>query len=149
MTGYVETATAVAGEDSAAGRILPAWRGLLESRWRQRLGLVTRLSLAYHDAAERSGGDGTVAGDRARTRRLLRLMQETVAARRALCDTEEALARLAAGHFGRCEQCAADIPAAWLEREPEARYCERCCRLVPTADVASRSAPFGIKMRNT
>ena len=32
--------------------ILPAWRRYLESRWRQRLSSVTRLSLAYHDAAE-------------------------------------------------------------------------------------------------
>jgi RNA polymerase-binding transcription factor DksA len=107
--------------------ILPAWRRLLESHWQERLGTVIRLSLAYHDAAETAGG-GPPARDRAETRQLWQLMQETLAARRALRDTEEALARLSAGHYGRCEQCAADIPVARLAREPEARYCERCVR---------------------
>jgi RNA polymerase-binding transcription factor DksA len=103
----------------------PAWRALLETRWQQRLGTVTRLSLAYHDAAERlpvaqrAGGQGG-------SRELRRLMRETVAARRALSDTEEALARLSAGTYGRCEQCAAAIPVSKLAQVPEARYCEGC-----------------------
>jgi RNA polymerase-binding transcription factor DksA len=105
--------------------ILPAWRRLLESRWQQRLGTVIRLSLAYHDASERSGSEQR-APDRAESRYLQRLMLETVAARRALCETEEALGRLSAGRYGRCEQCAAGIPAARLATEPEARYCEPC-----------------------
>ena len=105
----------------------PAWRALLETRWQQRLGTVTRLSLAYHDAAERLPG-GRRAGDQGGSRELRRLMRETVAARRALSDTEEALARLSAGAYGRCEQCAAAIPAGRLLQEPEARYCERCAR---------------------
>jgi hypothetical protein len=54
------------------------------------------------------------------------LMRRAVAARRALADVDEALARLAAGRFGRCEQCAAAIPAATLARTPEERYCHRC-----------------------
>jgi RNA polymerase-binding transcription factor DksA len=107
--------------------ILPAWRRLLESRWQERLGTVIRLSLAYHDAAETAGG-GPFARDQAETRQVWQLMQETLAARRALRDTEEALARLSAGHYGRCEQCAADIHVARLAREPETRYCERCVR---------------------
>jgi DnaK suppressor protein len=49
-----------------------------------------------------------------------------VAARRRLEDVEEALARLAAGRFGRCEQCDALIPAGLLALIPEARYCPRC-----------------------
>jgi RNA polymerase-binding transcription factor DksA len=109
--------------------ILPAWRTLLERRWQQRLSTVTRLSVAYHDAAERLDdahrpGDQTGPGPR----ELRRLMRETVAARRALSDTEEALARLSAGTYGRCEQCAAAIPASRLAGEPEARYCGRCVR---------------------
>ena len=106
----------------------PAWRALLETRWQQRLGNVTRLSLAYHDAAERLPG-GNRAADQGGSRELRRLMRETVAARRALSDTEEALARLSAGTYGRCEQCAAAIPVSQLAQEPEARYCARCAGL--------------------
>ncbi len=113
--------------------VLPVWRALLERRWQQRLSAVTRLSVAYHDAAERWHG-GHRDGDQAEPREprepreLRRLMRETVTARRALSDTEEALARLSAGSYGRCEQCAAAIPAARLVLEPEARYCDRCMR---------------------
>jgi len=78
----------------------PAWRSLLEARWRHRLSTLTELSLAYHDAAERTGSGyhpaaraGPVAP---RARQLLRrLLREATAARRALSDTEEALAGLA------------------------------------------------------
>ena len=90
--------------------LLPAWRTLLEARWQERLSTVTSLSLAYHDAAERSDG-GHRAGDQAESPQLRRLMQEAVAARRALSDTEEALGRLSAGTYGRCEQCTVAIPA--------------------------------------
>ncbi len=105
----------------------PRWRVVLESRWRARLLEVTELSLAYHDAAaapvpSTGPGDGTQPGGRP----LRLLLNRAVAARRALADTEEALVRLAAGHFGRCEHCAAPIPDAQLAMEPEARYCPRC-----------------------
>ena len=45
---------------------------------------------------------------------------------RALGQTEDALARLADGSFGRCEQCSGSIPATELLAEPEARYCAEC-----------------------
>jgi hypothetical protein len=41
-----QPAAALAGR--AAGPALPAWRNLLEPRWRQRLDAVIRLSLAYY-----------------------------------------------------------------------------------------------------
>jgi RNA polymerase-binding transcription factor DksA len=109
--------------------LLPAWRTLLEARWQERLSTVTSLSLAYHDAAERSDG-GRRAGDQPESPQLRRLMQEAVAARRALSDTEEALGRLSAGTYGRCEQCTVAIPATRLLQEPETRYCEPCVRQV-------------------
>jgi RNA polymerase-binding transcription factor DksA len=88
---------------------------------------VTELSLAYHDrAAARVASDGPGGGAQPDGQQLRRLLNRAVAARRALADTEEALVRLAAGHFGRCEHCAAPIPAAQLAMEPEARYCPRC-----------------------
>ena len=111
-----------------AGRPGPAqaarWRALLETRWQARLREITELALAYHEAAA-APGDGT-SGGRERKLRLDRLLRRTVAARRALADTEEALARLSAGSYGRCESCAGAIAAERLAVAPETRYCARC-----------------------
>ena len=110
---------------------LPAWRGMLEERWHRRLCTLTELALAYHAAEGSAGRDprDRDPGDRAETariQRLQRLLREATAARRALGDTEEALARLSDGSFGRCEQCSGPIAAAELLAEPETRYCARC-----------------------
>ena len=100
------------------------WRALLETRWQARLREVTELALAYHEAAAAQGhGPG---GSRERSPRLDRLLRQTVASRRALADTEEALARLSAGSYGRCESCAGAIAAERLAVAPETRYCARC-----------------------
>ncbi len=123
--GFMSSSIVLAPAGHAAGPS-PAWRGLLEARWRQRLTAVTELSLAYHDAAERSGGGRGPGG----TRQVRRLLREATAARRALFDTEEALARLSDGRYGRCEQCSAPIPTAALLAEPETRYCAGCVRRV-------------------
>lgn len=101
------------------GQCGPRWRAILEDRWRDRVQEITELSLAYHSAVA-GAPDGS---DDKRARRLLR---RTVAARRRLADTEDALTRLAAGDFGRCEQCAAPIPVVLLAAAPETRYCPRC-----------------------
>jgi RNA polymerase-binding transcription factor DksA len=102
---------------------LPHWRALLEARWQARLQQLTELSLAYHDAAAVTGAHHS---DHAAARRLRETLRRTVAARRRLADVEEALARLAAGRFGRCEQCSAAIPASRLTLTPEMRYCLAC-----------------------
>ncbi|HUC25964.1 MAG TPA: TraR/DksA C4-type zinc finger protein [Streptosporangiaceae bacterium] len=88
------------------------WRALLESRWLDRLAELTDLSVAYHDTDARE------------SQRLL--SRRAVVARYALAETDKALHRLATGEFGRCEDCAGDIPHARLLAEPEARYCEHC-----------------------
>jgi DnaK suppressor protein len=88
----------------------PHWRTLLEARWQILLREVTELSLAYHAAG---------AHDR-------RLLCRTIAVRRKLADVEEALGRLSAGTFGRCEQCRMPIPAGLLAVSPDRRYCPRC-----------------------
>jgi len=95
-----------------------AWRSLLEARWQARLREVTELSLAYHAVA---AATADVRGDGAE-----RLLRRTVAARRRLADVEEALARLTAGSFGRCEQCGSVIPTDDLSAVPETRYCPDC-----------------------
>jgi DnaK suppressor protein len=101
----------------------PRWRALLEARWRARLQEVTELALAYHDAAAAAGRD---AGAGEGTPGLQRLLRRTVASRRALADTEEALARLSAGTYGWCEGCTGAVPAQRLAAMPETRYCARC-----------------------
>jgi len=110
----------------------PRWRALLEARWQARLRELTELSLAYHvaiaSAPDRAGsgsgigsGSGLAAEPEAQG-----LLRRAVTARRKLADVEEALSRLAAGEFGRCEQCGAQIPDGLLAAAPEIWYCARC-----------------------
>ncbi|HEY2505528.1 MAG TPA: TraR/DksA C4-type zinc finger protein [Streptosporangiaceae bacterium] len=108
--------------------ILPraaGWRAVLEARWRARLERVTELSLAFHDAAATEPG----MPPRQPGPTVRRLMRQTVAARQDLADTDEALGRLAAGEYGRCESCSAPISAPALRAAPEARYCPHCAEL--------------------
>lgn len=119
-----------AGTPGVAGRTSHAWRTQLESRWGERLIAVITLSIAYHDAAEQRGGGS--AGRPEQVRHIRQLMRKVVAARRDLSDTEEALARLSEGRFGRCEQCAAVIPPDQLAHEPETRYCPLCASPAPS-----------------
>jgi RNA polymerase-binding transcription factor DksA len=101
----------------------PQWRALLEARWQARLEELTELSLAYHAAAE-AFVDGGV--DQPGQQEAQILLRRAVAVRRKLEDVEEALGRLAAGRYGRCEQCGSQIPAGLLALIPETRYCPRC-----------------------
>jgi len=101
----------------------PQWRALLEARWQARLEELTELSLAYHAAAE-AIGDG--APGEPGQREAQALLSRSARARRRLADVEEALGRLAAGRYGRCEQCGTGIPAGLLALIPETRYCPRC-----------------------
>ena len=109
------------------GECFPRWRAILEAQWRDQVQKVTELSLAYHGAADTAGGI-----DDKRARRLLR---RTIAARRRLADTEDALGRLAAGDFGTCEQCGGLIPVALLAAAPESRYCPGCAASGPGASA--------------
>jgi RNA polymerase-binding transcription factor DksA len=132
-----------AGPDEAryvGGRSGHAWRTLLESRWGERLISVITLSLAYHDAAGQPPGD--IASRPGHDREVRRLMRKTVAARRALRETEDAMARLSDGGFGQCEQCGAAIPGDDLLRVPETRYCGHCAKPATTAP-ATAYPPMG------
>jgi DnaK suppressor protein len=112
-------------------RPAPRWRAILEARWRIRLQEVTELSVAYHAAA-----------DDTEDRRARQLLRRAVAARQRLADTEEALGRVAAGVFGRCEQCAAPISVVLLAAAPESRYCARCTGAAAGADPVG-AGPVG------
>lgn len=96
------------------------WRRLLDDRWRGRLSQLTATALAYHDAAGAAGAD---PGDSPSPPELL---ARASAARRALADVEDALARLAGGRYGLCEACGGAIPAWRLTAAPEIRYCPQC-----------------------
>jgi RNA polymerase-binding transcription factor DksA len=104
---------------------------MLESRWKARLQQVTEEALAYHEAAAAAGRDDGEP-------RLRELIHRVVAARRELADTEEALARLSAGSYGRCEDCASVIPAELLSVAPETRYCPRCAAGPASGPAAAR-----------
>ena len=93
----------------------PRWRALLEARWQARLKELTELSLAYHGAADTPGGTGGDTGQQ----QVQALLSRAVAARRKLADLEEALGRLTAGDFGRCEHCGSAIPPGLLAIIPE------------------------------
>lgn len=102
----------------------PRWRALLEARWQARLRELTELSLAYHVAV--AALPPAASPDLSAAPETQVLLRRTVTARRRLADVEEALSRLAAGEFGRCEQCGAQIPDGLLATAPEIRYCARC-----------------------
>ena len=109
----------------------PRWRAVLEARWRDRLQEVTELSLAYHRVA-------ADALDGIEDKQARRLLRRAIAARRRLADTEEALGRLAAGGFGRCEQCGTVIGEGLLAAVPESRYCADCA----AGTVAAGTGPL-------
>jgi hypothetical protein len=106
------------------------WPELLEARWQARLLQVTELSLAFHDTAERGGH----AGDRAASRELRRLQQRTVAARRALADTEEALGRLSAR--SRTTGATRWVKGGASSRRPWSLLCRRIGRNLPVGITA-------------
>ena len=94
-------------------------RTMLEVRWRDRLRQLTEQCVAFHES-------GTQAFTGQPRPSLRRLMRQSVVARQALGETEAALRRLTGGTFGRCEDCAVQIPAANLAEVPETRYCPSC-----------------------
>src|ERR1700744_3364336 len=68
------------------------------------------------------------------------LLHGAAAARQRLADTEDALGRVAAGVFGRCEQCGATVPEVLLAAAPELRYCATCARAASGSLTASTNA---------
>jgi RNA polymerase-binding transcription factor DksA len=87
--------------------------------------------MAYHAATSDDAPSDNTGDAHAR-----RLLLRAIAARQRLAATEDALDRVAAGVFGRCEQCGAAIPEVVLAAAPESRYCDRC------AGAASAAGPI-------
>jgi RNA polymerase-binding transcription factor DksA len=106
---------------------LPQWRVLLEFGWQERLERITKLSIAFHEAAEIADAGSGDSQTRLQARhRADMLLRRTVAERRVLADIEAAMTRLAAGRFGWCEQCGRPISTTKLARLPQTTYCTSC-----------------------
>jgi RNA polymerase-binding transcription factor DksA len=106
---------------------LPQWHALLGLHWQERLERVTELSLAYHEAQEAAADISRRPAARLAARRLAAgILHRAVAERRVLAEIDAALARLAIGRFGWCEQCGAAVATATLTETPQARYCAAC-----------------------
>jgi DnaK suppressor protein len=108
----------------------PSARSLLES---ERLSasvrvdeLTTEVAWLAGDSEDANGDDEhdpegpTLAFERARVAALL------ADAEIHLMDLDRALAKLAAGTYGRCEVCGAEIPQGRLEALPATRTCISC-----------------------
>src|SRR5215470_1697034 len=63
---------------------------------------------------------GQVTAERGEVDALLGTLRET------LLEIDEALAKLEAGTYGRCESCGGDIAPARLEAKPAAQLCIEC-----------------------
>jgi DnaK suppressor protein len=54
-------------------------------------------------------------------------------------ETREALHRIDAGTFGRCEECGQEIPRERLDALPYARFCTKCAEAVGLAGSSDRA----------
>lgn len=128
------------------------WRELLDEQWSHHLAEYTRLSIELHEADQPVDGDrrrsdlsarsgraaaeepdddvADVASRVASHRHVARLVS---AERHALAEVEAALARLAAGDHGLCQQCGDTIAPQRLEILPQTRFCASCRRAAPAA----------------
>jgi len=87
---------------------------------RERTARSAQLTLLTREVAE-----AIAAGDDAR-RHVTDVMIRTTEA--ALRELDDALARMKAGSYGRCERCTEIIPADRLEVRPTSRLCFPCQR---------------------
>jgi RNA polymerase-binding transcription factor DksA len=97
---------------------------------------MTELSLAYHAAA----ADVLAGVEDPRARQLL---HRAIEARQRLADTEDALDRVTAGDFGRCEQCRIFIAEVELAVAPESRYCAGCAGGITAGEAVADEATTG------
>ncbi|WP_405065055.1 hypothetical protein OG558_24165 [Kribbella sp. NBC_01510] len=89
---------------------------------RQQLRGITQ----FANAAAGTAGAPDVAAHREVRHKL------TVAARIALAETEDALARMDAGRYGGCGRCGRTISLQCLSAHPQARYCTQCRHFLET-----------------
>lgn len=109
---------------------LPAQQELLEAERQAALRRIAALERDFAGIVEAAGQanaddehdpeGATIAFERQHVAALLGQ------ARDYLSQVDAALSRLAAGHYGRCERCGAQIPAGRLTARPTATTCVGC-----------------------
>ncbi|MEP7178017.1 MAG: TraR/DksA family transcriptional regulator [Pseudonocardiales bacterium] len=108
---------------TAAARALHALRGQAQrsiSALSGDLQSVVQASADTNADDEHDPEGSTIAFERAQVRALLD------SARDNLVEIDAALARIAAGSYGRCEACGAPIGRERLQARPAARLCVSC-----------------------
>lgn len=109
---------------------MPAPQDALSERQRSLTAQVAALERAFGALVEATEGantddehdpeGSTIAFERSQ------LSASLEAARAGLADVESALARVAAGTYGRCETCGEPVPPERLEALPAATTCVGC-----------------------
>ena len=103
---------------------IPVLREALERERGFRVEQLTRLAMGTCGGPVRGRRGAGAAGGALREVDALVL----AGARRALADIDRALAAIRTGWYGRCEDCAGEIPFAVLRAVPQARLCLSCHR---------------------
>lgn len=108
------------------GQTLEQIRTLLLARWSQRL---DKAGMAEGARAKQEGDPTSSAELIDIAQALEQIGRDTSlqeAERRELVAIERALAKMATGNFGICEECGDEIPSRRLMVLPEARLCAHC-----------------------
>ena len=106
--------------------------GKLKQAMLTRQGVLTEEVSAQRTQAAAEGNDDAIggpgdAGDESVVRMVTDLhLQEAGRDMEELREIDGALARIADGTYGRCEECGTDIDYARLEVQPTARRCVEC-----------------------
>ena len=115
-------------DDELTARQRDLLRGLLQARRTElRRAVEEDLADADDENLNMLGGEGRDAGDEALADMLAdmnldHLQRET----QELQRVENALAAMASGDYGRCEECGDNIPFERLQVRPQARRCLPC-----------------------
>ncbi len=112
MTSEGDVREALAAEQAELRARVTALTGSLED--------IVSASLSANADDEHDPEGSTIAFERAQVTALL------AHTRGRLTEAGEALQRLDAGHYGRCERCGGLIAPERLEARPTARTCIRC-----------------------
>lgn len=105
------------------GQTLEQIRTLLLARW-ARFGMNAKPEMQA--AEEEQGASAEIIDIAQALEQLGRDTSLKEAERRELLAVEKALAKMATGSFGICEECGDEIPSKRLMVLPEARLCAHC-----------------------
>lgn len=108
------------------GKTLAQLRDLLLARWRQYRKTAERDRRRETESAEMNSPPAEIIDVAQSLEQLGRDTSLAEQERRELLAIERALAKMATGSFGICEDCGEEIPIKRLMVLPEARLCAHC-----------------------